>query len=124
MPGFAIWLVTAVFLGFVALCHLRTRLVIGDRGFRWDKPWRPFQTALEVPWSQVSACDVDATYTLSRTWRNWLVLTLSDGRHLSLGRKYPVREFAANWWAICDLMEARRKTYRAADPVGEPAANA
>jgi hypothetical protein len=122
VPGFALWILPALFCWFVALAHWRTQLVIGDRGFRWEKPWRPLQPPYEVSWSEVSRCEVDGTYTV---WiaRNWLVVTLSNGGQLKIGRAFSARAFSArafsaSWWEICDLIEDRRKAFQIAHPEG------
>jgi hypothetical protein len=120
VPGFALWILLALFCWFVALAHWRTQLVIGDRGFRWEKPWRPLQTSREVSWSEVSACEVDGTFIV-RNARNWLVVTLSNGGQFKIGRAFSFREFSASWWEICDLMEDRRKAFQIAHPEGHEA---
>jgi len=110
LTGFALWLVSVLVCWFCALLYWRAQFVVGQHGFRWDKPLRPLQAAQEVRWNQVTKCDVDVDGRFL-TQGTWLVVTLSDGGHLSIGRK-----MSASWWEICDLMNERRDACRESRP--------
>lgn len=107
-PSLAFWAVAALVCGIVAFSTWRTRLAIGARGFRWDKPLRPLQAPLEVLWSQVDCCGVDASHA-SRSARYRLVVVLSDKSEVRIGGEFLARGFSTSWWDICDLMEDKRR---------------
>jgi hypothetical protein len=92
----------------LALNLWRARFVVGVRGFRFDKPWRPWQNSVELLWDEVSASDVGmaagpGSMSFGRRERTWLVVTRSDGVEVTFGRG-----FSASWWEIQELMEKRR----------------
>jgi hypothetical protein len=95
-------LIASFFWGF-ALNFWRARFVVGVRGFRFAKPWRPWQSSVELRWDQVSACDVGMAVDHRQRERTWLVVTRSDGVEVTFGRN-----FSASWWEIRELMEKRR----------------
>jgi hypothetical protein len=103
-----------------AFLYWRTQLVIGEHGFRWNRPLRPVQAVQEVRWNQVTKCDVDVHGRFLPQFSGaWLVVTLSDGGHLSIGR-----EMSASWWEICDLMNERRDACREIYPEDRKAGRA
>jgi hypothetical protein len=87
----------------LAMANWRTELYVGERGFRWEKPWRPLQVPLQVLWSEVASCDL-GTQSDRRGTKAWLVVRLSDGEKIEV-----TQQFSATWWEIRDLMEERRK---------------
>jgi hypothetical protein len=99
---FTLVLLPAVFLA-LGLSYWRTELVVGDKGFRWEKAWRPFQLPLEMAWSQVSETEL-GSQTDRRGTKAWLVVHQVGG-----GKVMISQQFTATFWDICDAMEAARK---------------
>ncbi len=97
----AAWLVAAGFWW--------TRLVIGQRGFRYVMPFRSFQ----LSWSQVSSVEV-----VSRGKGDSLVVWLYDEEHTQ-GSKIKIgamATFSASNREICDLMNERHAASEMATP--------
>jgi hypothetical protein len=92
----------------LALANWRTEILVGDRGFRLERAWRPFQLPLTVPWSEVAACEL-GTQTDRRGTKAWLVVRRSSGEKFTVSQ-----QFSAAWWEIRDVMEDRRKAALAA----------
>lgn len=101
-------LIAAGFM-FAAFAYWRTRLVVGSLGFRFEWALRPLQASRELPWGEVSGCEVG--YGLFKGPTTWLTVTRTDGSTFTVRR-----EFSASWYEICNLMEDRRKVYEAAHP--------
>jgi hypothetical protein len=105
---FTLLLLPAVFL-LLAFSYWRTELLVGEKGFRLKKGWRPIQGPLEMAWSQVATSELGSQADRRGT-KAWLVVRDTNG-----GKTTISQQFTATFWEIRDAMEASREASSAAD---------
>jgi len=99
---FTLVLLPAVFLA-LALSYWRTELLVGEKGFRWEKAWRPYQVPLQMAWGQVLETELGSQADRRGT-KAWLVVKQLGGGKVTISQ-----QFTATFWEIGDAMEAARK---------------
>jgi hypothetical protein len=106
---FTLVLLPAVFW-VLAFSYWRTELLVGEKGFRLEKGWRPVQAPLKMVWSQVAKSEL-GSQTDRRGTKAWLVVRDTSG-----GKTTISQQFTATFWEIRDAMEASREAFSAAGP--------
>ena len=106
---FTLILLPAVFW-VLALSCWRTELLVGEKGFRLEKGWRPLQVPLKMAWTRVTKSELGGQ-TDRRGTKAWLVVSETDGRKTTISQ-----QFTATFWEICDAMEASRMASLDAHP--------
>ena len=96
----------------------QTRLLVGERGFKYVRPARFLNQPIQGPWSNV----LDVKYAPSLLSGGRLTISFrdpSDGGHGGQ-TPLPLFAFSAGGSEVCELLNARLAAYRA-DPVNSQA---